>query len=249
MPGVELGTTPDGRLAVPTCPWLMRKLPVKRDQLMPCWYSLLRRTSMMVASISTCRLTLCCTISMNSATFSCWRPVARTAIRPPSTLTTTEDGLPLLASFNSGKPFASSGMPPPPAWLRALWPAGGLRLFSGDVLLPACVALGLLLCGGTGTLANCWFNRASGSVSGSLSVVSRKRSRILRSRLYQKLFSERFTTRVVELLLPLPPTTGLLVLPVLLPLLTLPLLLAPPPAVEICVAMLTLLLVLRAMLT
>ncbi|MNS98646.1 hypothetical protein D3C72_1330180 [compost metagenome] len=93
-------------------------------------------------------------------------------------------------------------------------------------------------------LVNCWFSCASGSTCTSLSVVSRSRSRIFFSRLYQKLFSERFTTRVVELLLPplplpLPcvPPTGLLAL------------FDPPPAVEICVAIFTLLLVLRAMLT
>ncbi|MNS98645.1 hypothetical protein D3C72_1330170 [compost metagenome] len=127
MPGVAPGVTPLLSAWVPTCLCVRLRLPVRRDQLMPCWYSLLRRTSMMVASISTWRLALCNTASRNSAIFSCWRPVARTAIKPPSTLTTTDEGVPLLASFSSGMPFASSGWDGvalllPCCWPGAYWP-------------------------------------------------------------------------------------------------------------------------------
>ncbi len=61
--------------------------------------------------------------------------------------------------------------------------------------------------------------------------------------------SERLLTAVVELLLPEPPLLVLLMLPGLLVEPVLTLLAEPPPVVEIWVAMLTLLLVLRAMLT
>lgn len=44
-----------------------------RDQLMPCWYSSVRFTSTMVASIITWRPALFMTRSMNSRTRMCWR--------------------------------------------------------------------------------------------------------------------------------------------------------------------------------
>ena len=65
--------TPEG-MAVPAGPTCSRGRPLRtRDQLMPCWYSSVRFTSTMVASIITWRPALFMTRSMNSRTRMCWR--------------------------------------------------------------------------------------------------------------------------------------------------------------------------------